>query len=85
VAQSATETVLGDSKLHTFSTSIQVRKGDLLGIAAISGYGVRCLYLSSHRGDHTAHVAGDPTSGAQAFTNYNHPSRLNLSVTFTST
>jgi hypothetical protein len=83
VAQSAIETVPGDSTLHTFSTSIQVKKGDVLGIAAISGFGVRCLYLSGHRGDHAARVTGDPTSGTQTFTNYNHPSRLNLSVKFT--
>jgi hypothetical protein len=83
VAQSATETVPGDSKLHTFSTSIHVKKGDVIGIAAISGFGVRCLYLSGHHGDHAARVTGDPTSGTQSFTDYDHPSRLNLSVKFT--
>jgi hypothetical protein len=85
VAQSTAATVPGDSRLHTFSTSIHVRRGDVIGIAAISGYGVRCLYLSGHQRDRAARVTGDPTSGTQTFTDYNHPSRLNLSVSFTAT
>lgn len=85
VAQSSTQTVPGDNALHTFSTSVLVRKGDVIGIAAISGFGVRCIYMSGHRGDLAARVAGDPTSGTQPFTDYNHRSRLNLSAKFTAT
>jgi hypothetical protein len=87
VAQSATESVPGDSTLHTFSTSIHVKKGDVIGIAAITGDGVQCLYGASgaNHGDIAARVAGDPTSGTQTFTDYEHKARLNLSVKFTPT
>jgi ABC-type uncharacterized transport system ATPase subunit len=84
VAQSAPQVVPGDSKLHTFSTSISVRKGEVIGIAAISGFGVRCLYggPSAKKRDAAARVRGDPTSGTQTFTDYGNKARLNLSATF---
>jgi hypothetical protein len=82
VAQSATKTVPGTSRLATFSTSIPVRKGDVIGVAAITGQ-LRCLYggSSAKTGDIAARVLGDPTSGIQTFMAYGNKARLNLSVT----
>jgi hypothetical protein len=91
VAQSATETVPSGSKLATFSTAILVQKGDVIGIAAISG-SLGCIYFapSAGSGDVAAYTVGDPTSGTQSFTSCTAPgcatgtgSRLNLTAQFT--
>jgi hypothetical protein len=85
VAQSATKTVPGTNTLTTFSSSIPVKKGDRIGIAAISGQ-PSCVYeAGTQTGDAAANLLGDPKSGKQTFTDYTgagpHP-RLNLSVKF---
>jgi hypothetical protein len=91
VAESAIRTIPAVNKLVTFSTSILVHKGDVIGIASVSG--VDCTYWapSAKSGDVAAYVSGNPTSGAQAFTDCvvqgcgssTGASRLNLSVRFT--
>jgi hypothetical protein len=90
VAESAVETVPGGHVLTTFSTSIAVQAGDVIGIASVSGL-PECIYFTgAQAGDVAAYTGGDPTSGDAAFTDClsqgcgggGTGSRLNLSVTF---
>jgi hypothetical protein len=81
VGQSSTETIPAGHSPITFPTSISVKKGDTLGLVAISGL-PSCLYRrSTLKGDLTAYLFGDPTSGIQSFSPY-EKSRLNVSVKF---
>jgi hypothetical protein len=93
VAESLVRTVPAGNKLTTFPTSILVHKGDVIGIASISG--AECIYFAPRAkpGDVAAYVPGNPTSGAQTFTDCRAQgcvsstgaSRLNLSVRFRAT
>jgi hypothetical protein len=91
VAESLIRTVPAGNKLATFPSSIPVHKGDVIGIATLSGP-LECIYFApgAKSGDVAAYTPGNPTSGAQAFTDCwvqgcassTGASRLNLSVTF---
>ncbi len=81
VAESAAKRI-PKRKLTTFSTSLAVKKGDVLGIAVIAGH-PDCLQKPPYAqtGDDVAFTPGDPTSGTPSFTDYGC-CRLNLSVKF---
>jgi hypothetical protein len=83
VAESVNQSVPGTSKRTSFSSSISVRKGDVIGIAILSG-GVDCYYTSGVKsGDTFGWTYGDPTSGKASFSTMGYPpGRLNLSVRF---
>jgi hypothetical protein len=91
VAQSATVTVPGGDKLKTFSTSLHVEPGEVIGVAVFSGNALSCLYSapSAKAGDAASYVFGDPMSGPQTVTDClgsgcsgGTASRLNISATF---
>jgi hypothetical protein len=83
VAESVIKSVPGTNALTSFSSSISVKKGDVIGMAIFSG-GVDCLYTSGVKaGDAFGFTLGDPTSGKASFTTGGYPpGRLNLSVRF---
>ena len=58
VADSAVQLV--DTGLKTFSVSIAVRAGDILGIDATNGI----RWYAGSSGDHVANISGDPTPGS---------------------
>jgi PKD repeat protein len=65
VGESVDETLPNDGAVHTFTTSIAVKPGDVIGIrSSVSGPNVVIHYASTHADDVEGDVIGDPSLGA---------------------